>query len=233
MGKYAIYIRVSTKKQGFSGLGLEAQTATCTSYINSKNGELLEIFKDIESGKSRTRKGLNEAINFCKSNDCTLVIAKLDRLARDVEFTFRVINTGIGIHFCDMPQLNTMILGVFASVAQYERELISKRTKDALNAKKERGERWNSERVVTDSAIKASAESRKEKALANKNNLAFYEFITLYQQAHGKITANSDFKIIANELNKWGKRTATGLEFNPNRARVMFYKINELFNNKQ
>ena len=83
---------------------------------------------------------LLDAIAYCKRNNCALVIAKLDRLARDVEFCFRVVNTGIEIHFCDMPQINTLLLGVFASVAQYERELTSDRTKKALAAKKERGE---------------------------------------------------------------------------------------------
>ena len=97
-------------------------------------------FKDVESGTHRDRKGLAEAIAYCKKNGCALVIAKLDRLARDVEFCFKVVNTGVEIHFCDMPQINTLLLGVFASVAQYERELTSDRTKKALAAKKERGE---------------------------------------------------------------------------------------------
>ena len=93
----------------------------------------------MESGTHRDRPGLWQAINRCKQDGSTLVIAKLDRLARDVEFTFRIMNSGIDIHFCDMPVVNTMILGVFASVAQYERELTSKRTKDALAARRERG----------------------------------------------------------------------------------------------
>lgn len=136
--KYVIYTRVSTKTQGDSGLGLESQINTCMNYIRNVGGECVAQYQDIESGTSRTRKGLEDAITFCKANKCTLVIARLDRLARDVEFTFRVINTGINIYFCDMPQMNTMILGVFASVAQYERELTSKRTKAALSEVKNR-----------------------------------------------------------------------------------------------
>ena len=137
--KYVTYLRVSTQKQGASGLGLEAQRKMCAEFIARNNGESVREFVDVESGTHRNRKGLWEAIEYCKREGCELVIAKLDRLARDVEFTFRVINTGIAIHFTDMPVVNSMILGVFAAVAQYERELTSDRTKKALREKKAQG----------------------------------------------------------------------------------------------
>ena len=140
MKKYAVYIRVSTQRQGVSGLGLESQQKICGDFIKANNGEKVAEFKDVESGTHRDRKGLLSAIDYCKRNDCALVIAKLDRLARDVEFCFKVVNTGIEIHFCDMPTINSLLLGVFASVAQYERELTSDRTTKALAAKRERGE---------------------------------------------------------------------------------------------
>lgn len=139
MKKYCIYLRVSTTKQGTSGLGIEAQRKMCLDFIERNCGEKAEEFIDVESGTHRDRKGLWQAIDFCKRNNTPLVIAKLDRLARDVEFTFRVINSGIEIHFTDMPVVNTMILGVFAAVAQYERELCSSRTKAALEQKKASG----------------------------------------------------------------------------------------------
>ena len=140
MKKFAVYIRVSTRKQGNSGLGLESQQKICGEFIKTQGGELVAEFKDVESGTHRDRKGLLAAIDYCKRNNCALVIAKLDRLARDVEFCFKVVNTGIEIHFCDMPQLSTLMLGIFATVAQYERELTSDRTTKALAAKKARGE---------------------------------------------------------------------------------------------
>ena len=139
--KYVTYLRVSTTKQGASGLGIEAQRKICGDFIANNNGESMGEFIDVESGTHRDRKGLLNAINYCKQNGCALVIAKLDRLARDVEFCFKVVNTGIEIHFCDMPTINTLLLGVFAAVAQYERELTSSRTKAALGAKKARGEK--------------------------------------------------------------------------------------------
>lgn len=132
MEKYVTYIRVSTKKQGATGLGLDAQRKMCQDFVEHNNGESVAEFQDVESGTHRDRPGLWKAIDYCKAHGCTLVIAKLDRLARDVEFTFKVLNSGIQIRFCDMPIMNTMILGVFASVAQYERELCSARTKAAL-----------------------------------------------------------------------------------------------------
>jgi len=91
------------------------------------------------SGTKRNRPELIKAIDYSKENGCTLVIAKLDRLARDCEFVFKIVNTGISIYFCDLPVVNTMILGVLASMAQYERELCSKRTKDALKVRMEQG----------------------------------------------------------------------------------------------
>lgn len=137
--RYAIYTRVSTQKQGRSGLGLESQQNICMKFITDKGGEFVREFRDVESGTHRDRKGLTDAIAYCKSNDCALVFAKLDRLARDVEFCFKVVNTGIEIHFCDMPQVNTLLLGIFATVGQYERELVSSRTKQALAVKKSQG----------------------------------------------------------------------------------------------
>lgn len=140
MNTYCTYLRVSTQRQGAQGLGIAAQRRMCENFIKQNNGKLIQEFMDVESGTHRDRKGLWQAIDYCKENGCSLVIAKLDRLARDVEFTFKVINTGIDIHFTDMPVVNSMVLGVFAAVAQYEREMCSTRTKQALSAKKARNE---------------------------------------------------------------------------------------------
>lgn len=159
MAQYIAYYRVSTARQGASGLGLEAQRKMCVDFARSKGGEVVKEFTDVESGKSRSRQSLWDAIDYAKANGVGLIIAKLDRLARDVEFTFKVMNLGIDIYFTDMPVVNTMILGVFASVAQYERELISARTKAALQAKKARGETWVRNTDCTP-AIVASAKAR-------------------------------------------------------------------------
>ena len=241
--KACTYIRVSTQRQNFSGLGQQAQRDICMSYIKTSGYEFVKEFSDVESGKNRNRIGLMQAIDYCKKNECELVFARLDRLARDVEFTFKVINTGIKVHFCDMPQLNTLILGVMATVAQYERELISQRTKAALRAKKEQlketggtTDLWGSKNgnknraEAVKKAADISATNRREIARQNPTNKAFWEFIADYQAINGDITANTDFKPIAEELNRRGKVTAKGLPFNANRARVMYYKVKEMYN---
>lgn len=166
--RFVTYLRVSTQKQGATGLGLDAQRKMCADFIARNNGEMVAEFSDVESGTHRDRKGLWASIDYCSKNDIPLVIAKLDRLARDVEFTFKVINTGIDIHFTDMPQVNTMILGVFASVAQYERELCSDRTKKALDEKKRQGcklggatEKWQAARAAkTNEQLKEESSKR-------------------------------------------------------------------------
>ena len=231
MSAFAIYCRVSTARQGASGLGMDAQKQMCINYIQSRNGVVDAEFADVESGKSRNRQGLWDAIGWCIKNNATLVIAKLDRLARDVEFTFKVINSGVQIHFCDMPAVNTMILGVFASVAQYERELISSRTKSALQAKKMRGEEWqrNSD---TSNATSASAESRTNKAKENKHNLFLLAYLGDWERDNGQINSAEKGKIaeLCAKLNRLGATTATGLAFNPTRLLAMATKIKKLYN---
>ena len=138
---YASYLRVSTQKQGRSQLGLSSQRDICNGFIKHNGGTLGQEFVDVESGTHRNRKGLWDAINYCNENSCPLVIATLSRLARDVEFCFKVVNTGVEIHFVDMPQVSTLLLGIFATVAQYERELTSQRTRNALGELKKKGVR--------------------------------------------------------------------------------------------
>ena len=189
MKKFVVYIRVSTKKQGASGLGLEAQQKICGEFIKNHDGEKVAEYKDVESGTHRDRKGLADAVAYCKKNNCALVIAKLDRLARDVEFCFKIVNTGIEIHFADMPQVNTLLLGVFASVAQYERELTSDRTRKALAAKKERGEvtggaseKWiesfnNKTKEQIDKEYMERGRLRNERYLASRDVQVFLKII--------------------------------------------------------
>lgn len=232
---YVCYIRVSTQRQGRSGLGLESQQSICCEYVKSVHGHILAEFKDVESGTHRNREGLNKAISFCHEHSCTLVIAKLDRLARDVEFTFNVINSGIDIHFCDMPVVNTIILGVFASVAQYERELTSKRTRDALKAKKTRGFALGNEKGYDMSkAIKASATSRRKKAYDDTNNRAIW--VTLVKsckaQNNGRIPT-SDFSDAAVTLNSMGVHTSTGMKFNASRARSAYHNLKKIYIKQQ
>lgn len=227
MSKYISYLRVSTQKQGAEGLGISAQRAMCEKFVRSKGGEIIKEFLDVESGKSRTRAELWRAIEYAKANNVPLVIAKLDRLARDVEFTFKVMNTGIEIHFCDMPVVNTMILGVFASVAQYEREMISARTKAAFDAKKARGETWV-RNLDTSKAVEASAKARTARSRSHPSNVFFLNYVKQFEKRNGKLTPNRPkevYDLLSDELNALGQRTVTGLPYNSNRCRAILTRI--------
>ena len=142
-GKFISYIRVSTQKQGQSGLGLEAQKKTVLNYLNGGSWELIQEFTEIETGKGSDaldrRPQLKAAIDACKKQGATLVIAKLDRLARNVHFVSGLIETGVDFVCADMPQANKVMLQMYSVMAEWERDQISARTKAALQAAKARG----------------------------------------------------------------------------------------------
>lgn len=142
-GKFIAYYRVSTTKQGASGLGLEAQQAAVSSYLNGGAWELLGEFVEVETGKGSNaldkRPQLRAALAACKKAKATLVIAKLDRLARNVHFISGLLETGVEFVAVDMPYANKTMLQIFATMAEWERDAISARTKAALAAAKSRG----------------------------------------------------------------------------------------------
>jgi len=137
--KFVTYYRVSTADQGRSGLGLEAQQATVKQYLAAHGGVELASFTEIESGKVNDRPMLDAALLRCRQTRATLLIAKLDRLSRNIAFLFRLRDEGAKFQALDIPEANTLTLCVMAGMAQHEREIISARTKAALAARKARG----------------------------------------------------------------------------------------------
>lgn len=229
MKKFAVYIRVSTRKQGASGLGLESQQKICGEFIKAHGGEHVAEFKDVESGTHRDRKGLLAAIDYCKRNDCALVIAKLDRLARDVEFCFKVVNTGIEIHFCDMPQLSTLMLGIFATVAQYERELTSDRTTKALSAKKARGEALGGATDAWRDAYDAKSDEQKHQegvAKGRTKNTRHLESRDV--QAFLKVLRNVFPEACVGDVKEWNWDAVNTKEENRGRILAMMRDYKEL-----
>ena len=168
MKKYIAYYRVSTQKQGMSGLGLEAQKAAVKGFITG--AEVLVEYTEVESGKKDNRPELDKAINHAKQVGGTLIIAKLDRLSRNAGFIFALKDSGVDFTCADMPDANTLTIGIFAVMAQHERELISKRTKDALAAKKARGEQVGNISNLTSEGRQKGSEARLIKAFQNKLN---------------------------------------------------------------
>jgi DNA invertase Pin-like site-specific DNA recombinase len=143
-GKFVSYLRVSTDKQGRSGLGLEAQREAVTRYLNGGNWKVVAEYVETESGKRSDRPKLAAALSHAKALGATLVFAKLDRLTRNVDLLRTLVDSGVDLVFCDLPHVPAGAMGRFlltqmASVAELEAGLISERTKAALAAAKARG----------------------------------------------------------------------------------------------
>lgn len=138
-GKFVSYLRVSTAKQGASGLGLEAQRAAVAGFLNGGAWTLLGEHIEVESGKVADRPQLAAAMALCQLTRATLLVAKLDRLSRDAHFLLGLQKAGVDFVAVDMPNANKLTVGIMAMVAQQEREAISARTKAALAAAKARG----------------------------------------------------------------------------------------------
>ena len=139
-GKFVSYLRVSTDKQAKSGLGLEAQRKAVEDYLNGGKWKLVKELVEVESGKREdNRPMLVQAMAACRLHKATLVIAKLDRLSRDAHFLLGLDKAGVEFVATDNPHANRLTVGIMALMAENEREMISKRTKDALAAAKRRG----------------------------------------------------------------------------------------------
>lgn len=136
---FIAYYRVSTDKQGKSGLGLEAQIADVQRHTQRSGGELLAEFQEVETGKHSDRPQLQAALKLCRQKKAVLVIAKLDRLSRNVAFIANLMESKVEFIACDNPHANKTMLQMMAVFAEHERDAISQRTKDALQAVKARG----------------------------------------------------------------------------------------------
>ncbi|MBO9511676.1 recombinase family protein [Erythrobacter sp. A6_0] len=164
------YLRVSTARQGSSGLGLEAQRAAVAGFAAAGACTVVSEFAEVESGAKNRRPQLAAALAACKLHRATLVIAKLDRLARNVAFIANLMDGGVEFVACDLPHANRLTLHLLAAIAEHEREMISQRTKAALQAAKARGVRLgnpNGAAALLDgckTAARASAAVRQAKA---------------------------------------------------------------------
>jgi DNA invertase Pin-like site-specific DNA recombinase len=206
--KYIAYYRVSTKRQGISGLGLEAQREAVRKYISP---ELIDQeFTEVETGTNKKhRPELAKAIELCKKHDATLLIAKLDRLARNVSFVSNLMDSGVKFKAVDFPEANELTIHILASIAQHEAKVISTRIKDALSVKKiqlaKEGKKLGTPENLTNEARKKGVEIVKMNARNNENN----------RRAKAYIVAMKDkpLRTIAKELNKAGFKTSRGKEF--------------------
>ncbi|RYC34059.1 recombinase family protein [Lichenibacterium minor] len=175
-GKFVSYLRVSTAKQGASGLGMDAQRTAVTDFLNGGRWSLIAEVVEVESGKNDDRPKLAEAMALCRLHGATLVIAKLDRLSRDAHFLLGLQKAGVRFVAADMPEANEMVVGIMAVVAQAERKMISARTKAALAAAKARGTKLGGDRgnlaVVGAAGRAKGTQVRQSKAKARAGDLA-------------------------------------------------------------
>jgi DNA invertase Pin-like site-specific DNA recombinase len=206
-GKFVSYIRVSTGKQGRSGLGLEAQQSAIMDFLNGGSWELLKEFKEVESGKDDERPELLKALKLCQLTGATLIIAKLDRLSRDIHFITSLMKAGTDFVACDMPQASQFTIHIYAALAQQERLFISERTKAALQAAKLRGVKLGTNNLTEDGRTKGArnaVQARQEKAQQYASSVSP---VVVELRDEGK-----SLRQIAKELNERSIRTARGGE---------------------
>lgn len=173
---FVSYFRVSTDKQGRSGLGLEAQREAVERHVRAAGGLIVAEFEEVESGKRDDRPEIRAAIAACRLRRATLIIAKLDRLARSVAFVSALMESGIEFVACDNPHATRLTIHILAAVAEHEREMISARTKAALQAAKARGKRLGNPRLQpgTRDMARQAAAVRSARAAQHAADVAIY-----------------------------------------------------------
>jgi len=215
-GKFVAYYRVSTHRQGQSGLGLEAQQNAVREYLNGGNWKLAAEFTEVESGKHADRPELTAALEACRKHQAKLIIAKLDRLSRNVAFISALMDSGVEFIAVDMPEANRLTIHILAAVAEHEREAISSRTKDALAAAKARGVKLGNPRL--DDVRPAAAKSLKVGADKFATNVA-----PIIRDIQG--AGITTLRGVADALNKRGIKTRRGRQWNASQVKNVIDRV--------
>lgn len=207
MEKYIGYVRTSTGRQS---LGLEEQQTQIIDFVIQNNDELIDIIVEQESGKNNNRKGLERALEQCVKNGYTLLFTKLDRLSRELEFLFTIRNRGIKLRCIALPELNTLTLGIFGTIAMYERELISQRTRASLQELRKTKSLGTIKNLTQEGRQKGTAVVIQQKN-ENENWNRAHLFIEHFQ------LKNSYMKLseVSNLLNEQGYKTRNGCKYSP------------------
>jgi DNA invertase Pin-like site-specific DNA recombinase len=200
-GKFVAYYRVSTDRQGQSGLGLEAQQTAVLNYLDGGNWTMVADFTEVESGKRADRPELTKALAACRKHRAKLIIAKLDRLSRNLAFIATLMDSGVEFIAVDNPHANKLTIHILAAVAQHEREAISERTKAALAAAKARGVRLGNPRLKNVRRVAVEANRKAADAFAANVRPIIREIQT---------SGINSFQGIARALAARGVRTARG-----------------------
>jgi DNA invertase Pin-like site-specific DNA recombinase len=205
MEKYIAYVRTSTGKQN---LGLEEQQTQVLDFVHRNTGLLIDTIVEQESGKNNQRTGLEKALTLCEKNGYVLLFTKLDRLSREVEFLFAIHRRGVKLRCLALPELNSLTLGVFGGMAQYERELISQRTKSALQELRKTRKLGNPQNLTEEAKAKGR-EAVKRNREENSNWKMAKTFIEHFRLTNGYV----HYTRIAELLNENGYKTRNGCQF--------------------
>ncbi|WP_342162537.1 recombinase family protein [Methylobacterium sp. SD21] len=208
------YYRVSTQKQGVSGLGLEAQRKAVSDYLSATGDELIAEFTEVESGRKADRPQLAAALAMAKQEKATVAIAKLDRLARSVRFVSNLLDSGVQFVSVDMPEANRLVLHMMAAFAEHEAVLISQRTKAALAAAKARGVQLGKHAAVINAEASAAADAYASSLVA----------------ALAEIRASGAHSVreTAAALNARGIRTRRGSQWHPTSVQRLLERLTEM-----
>lgn len=207
--KYIAYYRVSTSKQGKSGLGLKAQREAVKRFISPD--DIFKEYEEIETGTNKKHRPiLNEAINECKKHNATLIIAKLDRLARNVNFISSLMDSKVKFKAVDMPDANELTIHIMSAIAQNEAKVISKRIKEAL---KQSNKQLGNPQNLTEKGRKKGLLAIAYKHRNNPNIVQSLNFLYEFSQNPNNNFHKMKLREIADVLNSKGFRTAQGKEF--------------------
>lgn len=219
MSQIIAYYRVSTKKQGTSGLGLEAQRAAVESYARGEGAKIAAEFTEVESGKLADRPVLAKALAQARRSRAKLVIAKLDRLARNVAFLSTLMESSVEFVACDNPNANRLTIHILAAVAENEARMISERTKVALGAARARGVALGSSRPGhwdgREAARVRGAKLGNERSAQVRHRMAMEAVGDLLPEIRERRGAGESFASIADGLNQAGQRTSRDSKWTP------------------
>lgn len=224
MPKAVAYYRVSTAKQGASGLGLDAQRAAVEALCAARGWEIIAPpFEEIESGKRDDRPQLEKALQRCKVTGATLVVAKLDRLSRNVAFLATLQDSGVRFVAADMPEATELTVHIMAAVAQAERKAISKRTKEALAAAKARGQKLgnpNGAAALRRAGIGSAAGTAAGKRKADEHAARLRPIVDQL-----RADGHSSLGSLAKALNEAGMVTPRGARWHASSVRNLLARI--------
>ena len=207
-------------KQQLSGLGVEAQREIIHNHV--KNKQILAEYIETESGKKSNRPQLLTALAMCRKTNSILIVAKLDRLSRNVAFTSKLLESDVEIVFCDFPQANRLILHIISSIAEYEAGLISQRTKQSLQAKTARGIKLGkSDNLMNkfEQAIYNSSRTNKAKAENNPNNMRAIALLRSLSMQGKSLSEMTDL------LNEQGFVTSKGCQFQITQVKRLLVRV--------